>query len=238
MGDALAQQAADVFGLHLTPEHAAQFDTYARELAAWNAHTNLTAITTPDEVRVRHFLDSLSVAKAVALDQPATMIDVGTGAGFPGLPLAMVFPQLEVVLMEATGKKIAFLDHMIQTLGLPNARTLHARAEDAGHLPEHRAAYDFVVARAVARLPSLLEYLLPLAKVGGAAIAMKGRTAQAEARDSGKALHVLGGRLREIVTIQLPEVSEPHYLVVVDKTAATPPPYPRKPGTPTQKPIQ
>ena len=165
------------------------------------------------------------------------MPDVGSGAGFPGVPLAMVFPFLNVTLMEATGKKIAFLEHMIARLGLTNASTLRARAEDAGHLPNQREAYDVVAARAVARLPSLLEYLLPLAKVGGVCVAMKGKSAFEEASGSARALAILGGRLNETGAIQLPDVEEPHYLVVVDKVAPTPSTYPRKPGIPTRKPL-
>jgi 16S rRNA (guanine527-N7)-methyltransferase len=233
----LAEEAAALFALALTAEQEAAFARCAAELAAWNAHTNLTAITDDDGIRVRHFLDSLSVVKALPAQPHMKLIDVGTGAGFPGVPLALVLPGARVTLLEATGKKIAFLDHLIAALPLPNADTLHARAEDAGHLPNRRAAYDVAVARAVARLPALLEYLLPLVKVGGRCIAMKGVTAHDEASDSRRALAALGGRLAGIEPVHLPGIDEPHYLVVVEKAAPTPAIYPRKPGLPTKKPI-
>lgn len=237
MGSILAEQAAALFGITLTSAQEAQFARYADELAAWNSHTNLTAITEPEAVQVRHFLDSLSLVRAVPMTSGLRLIDVGTGAGFPGLPLSIAFPHIHVTLMEATGKKVAFLDHIIAQLGLTGAQTVHARAEDAGHMPQHRATYDVVVARAVARLPALAEYLLPLAKIGGCCIAMKGATAAEEVCDAARAIDLLGGRFNRIESLALPGVEETHHLVIIDKVAHTPRTYPRQPGTPTRKPL-
>lgn len=232
------EYAAATYDIHLTDAQAAQFETYATELVAWNERVNLTAITDLPAIQVRHFLDSLSLAPVGQLKDALRVMDVGTGAGFPGLPLQIAFPGIQVALLEATGKKVAFLDHLIQTLGLANARTVQARAEEAGQMPEHRARYDLVTARAVARLPGLLEYMLPLAVVGGRCIAMKGATAHKEAADARQALAVLGGRLVGIEAVTLPDVDEPHFLVVVEKIAPTPAVYPRKPGIPTRKPLR
>lgn len=233
----LADAARSLLDLTLTPEQETAFDVYARELAAWNAHTNLTAITAPDEVRVRHFLDSLTVLAAVPLSPGAHVIDVGTGAGFPGLPLAIVRADLHVTLIEATGKKLAFCQHVAEQLGLTNLDFVHARAEEGGHMPGLRERGDLVAARAVARLPALLEYLLPLARVGGLAAAMKGRTAAEEAADSSRALRLLGGKLRGVREFALPGLDEPHHLVLVDKIAPTPRGFPRRPGLPVQRPL-
>jgi 16S rRNA (guanine527-N7)-methyltransferase len=233
----LIEDAARLFNVRLTADQAAAFARYAEALAAWNAHTNLTAITDAEGVRVRHFLDSLSIRQALPLAAGARVIDVGTGAGFPGVPLAIAYPDIHVTLLEATGKKIAFLQHLISVLGLHNVETLHARAEDAAHRRDQRARYDLAAARAVARLPALLEYLLPFVKVGGHALAMKGGTARAEAADSRRALSVLGGTLSAIHSVTLPDVSDPHHLVVVEKIANTPDVYPRKPGVPNKQPL-
>ncbi len=233
----LIEHAAALFNLMLTPEHAAQFDQFAMDLADWNQRMNLTAITAPDEVMVKHFLDSLSLVKAIVPQPEQHLLDVGTGAGFPGLPLAMILPGLRVTLMEATAKKLAFIAHLIAEFGLKNADTLHARAEDAGQNPAHREHYDIVTARAVARLPILLEYLLPLTKVGGICIAMKGSTAHTELDDSQKALKVLGGKFQDLIDIQLPGIEDLHTLVVIEKIRPTPTDYPRKAGLPTKTPI-
>lgn len=234
----LQQQAQALFGITLSDAQVAQFDTLAQELADWNTRMNLTAITEPQAVRVRHFLDSLSLARVLPPDLDGLrLIDVGTGAGFPGLPLALIYPQLQVTLLDATQKKLRFSEHIAQTLGLRNVQTLHARAEAAGHDAAHRAQYDVVVARAVARLPALLEYLLPLARVGGLCVAMKGSNATQEANDAKRALFVLGGDVERLEALQLPDVDEPHYLVCVRKQHKTPKQYPRKAGIPTRQPI-
>jgi 16S rRNA (guanine527-N7)-methyltransferase len=234
----LADEAAALLNIHLTPEQEAAFDIYARELVEWNKQVNLTAITDAEGVRVRHILDSLTIVKAAPMTAGLRLIDVGTGAGFPGLPLKIVFPDIHVTLLEATGKKLSFLRHVCELVGVTEGvEFLHARAEEAGQMVGQRATYDVVVARAVARLPILLEYLLPLAKVGGRCIAMKGRTAQSEAHDSARALKMLGGKLVGVEAIPLSGVPEPHYLVVVDKVAATSGSYPRKPGVPTKTPL-
>jgi 16S rRNA (guanine527-N7)-methyltransferase len=233
----LVEQAASLFNIALSPEQAEQFDLYARELADWNERINLTAITTPEGIRVKHFLDSLSILQVIRPYAGMRLIDVGTGAGFPGLPLKIVFPDLYLTLLEATGKKITFLNHVIQQLGLVGVDTLHARAEEAGQMRGRRATYDLVLARSVARMPTLAEYLLPLAKVGGRCIAMKGETAAAEAADSKRAFSLLGGHLVSIETIQLPGVADQHNLVIIDKHNSTPAAYPRKPGLPSQNPL-
>jgi len=142
-----------------------------------------------------------------------------------------------MTLLDSTGKKVKFLDHVVATLGLSNVRTVHARAEEAGHISHHRAHYGLVLARAVARLPGLVEYMLPLAKVGGYCVAMKGETAQTEADDSKHALSVLGGRVNGVQAVTLPDVEQTHYLVTIEKTAPTPKGYPRKPGIPTRQPL-
>lgn len=233
----LAEAAAAQLELALSPEQVTLFDLYARELAVWNEQVNLTAITDPDAVRVRHFFDSLTILKAIPMQPGTRVIDVGTGAGFPGLPLRIVCPEIHLTLLEATGKKVAFLQHLTDLFKLDDVTTVNARAEDAGHDPALRGAFDVVLARAVARLPSLLEYLLPFAAVGGICVAMKGRTAHSEADDAAHALNVLGGRIRSIEAFRLPGIDEPHHLVIVEKTAPTPRDYPRKPGIPTRKPL-
>lgn len=228
---------AEKLNLKLSQQQAAAFSLYEKELLEWNEKFNLTAIRDAEGVRVKHFLDSLTCIQELKSIVPNRLIDVGTGAGFPGLALKILFPSMRLTLVESVGKKAGFCKHMAELLKLENVEVLSLRAEEVGQLSAHREKYDWAVARAVANLPILLEYLLPLVRVGGAILAQKGETAHAEAQAAEKASHLLGGRLKHITPLTLPGVVEERFLVVYDKVAATPPQYPRRVGIPSKNPL-
>jgi 16S rRNA (guanine527-N7)-methyltransferase len=226
-----------LLGLTLTDRQREAFAWYLDELLRWNARQNLTAVVDPVGITIKHFLDSLTLVPRLGAMAAGRMVDVGTGAGFPGLPVRIVCSGLRLVLVEATEKKAEFCRHVAEGLALKGVEVLHARAEEFGRDPNHRQAYDVATARAVAALPVLLEYLLPLVRVGGRVLAQKGENAPAEAQQSQRALELLGGRLRQLHAVELPGVTELRYIVEVEKTAATPEAYPRRPGVPTKRPL-
>lgn len=236
------KEGARALGLPLTDRQLAAFQLYYEELVAWNQKFNLTAITDYEQVQIRHFLDSLSCLQAEevrrVLSRPtARLIDVGTGAGFPGIPLKLACPGPRLTLLEATGKKVTFLKQMIQRLGLQQVTAIHARAEELGHDPAHREGYDLALARAVAELPVVVEYTLPFCKVGGWAIAQKGEAGAAEAWSADWAIKLLGGELHRVVPVELPGLPEDRSLIIIKKVSPTPPKYPRRPGIPGKRPL-
>lgn len=235
--DSLIQDAKTLFNVHLTARQVMALIHYEKELMEWNQKFNLTAIRDVESIRTKHFLDSYSCVLAWKANPPKRLVDVGTGAGFPGIPLKIVYPTLQVTLVESVGKKAMFCQHVIQTLGLENIEVIQTRAEDLGQKPEHREAYDWAVARAVANLNILSEYLLPLVKLGGTMLAQKGESGPAEAQSAEKAMKLLGGKLKQLIPVHLPGVADDRYLVLVDKVAATPPKYPRKAGIPMKTPL-
>lgn len=233
----LVQYARIRLGLRVTQAQLAALERYEQELLDWNNRFNLTAIREPAQVHVKHFLDSLTCL-CVMQDSPMErVIDVGTGAGFPGLILKIFCPALRLTLVESVGKKADFCRHVVKVLGLEGVEVVQERAEALGITPAYREQYDWAVARAVAIMPVLAEYLLPLVRVGGAMLAMKGESAPAEAHAAEQATRLLGGHLRKLVPVALPGVAEEHYLVVIDKVAATPNGYPRRVGLPAKKPL-
>ncbi len=238
MMDQLARAVESILGLKLTPSQLRAFQTYSDELLAWNVHTNLTAIIDPEAVEVRHFADSLSCLLVMKPRPPGLrVIDVGTGAGFPGLPIKIVCPSIDLTLVEATGKKVNFLRHMAQRLQLDRVTVIHERAETLGQMVEHRECYDWVLARAVAGMRTLAEYLLPLCRVGGHCLPQKGESAAQEVVEAHHAIRLLGGDVVQLTPVELPMVAETHYLIDIAKVAATPPAYPRRVGVPDKRPL-
>jgi 16S rRNA (guanine527-N7)-methyltransferase len=234
----LIQDVQSLTGLHLTSRQAQMFKRFEDELIDWNSRMNLTAIRDVESIRMKHFLDSLSCVLAFR-DTPATrIIDIGTGAGFPGIPLKIVNPAIQLTLVESVGKKADFCRHIINVLGLTQVDVFNCRAEEIGQMAQHRQRYDWAVARAVAGLPVLVEFLLPLVKVGGHALAQKGETGPAEAHQANHPLQLLGGAIQQLIPVMIPGVSEDRYLVVMSKQAATPPQYPRRVGLPAKNPLQ
>ena len=233
-------RGAQSLGISLGESQVALFRAYYRELVDWNQRFNLTAVTDYEGVQVRHFLDSLSCLLALPerhLKPGTRVIDVGSGAGFPGVPLKIACPGIRLTLLEATRKKTSFLEHLVRILGLKGVEVIHGRAEQVGRQADHHERYDWALARAVADMPTLAEYLLPLARVGGKALAQKGEGGPAEVQAAEEAIRILGGRVQRLVPIHLHGLAETRYLVVMEKVAATPEQYPRRPGIPAKRPL-
>ncbi|MSQ25919.1 MAG: 16S rRNA (guanine(527)-N(7))-methyltransferase RsmG [Dehalococcoidia bacterium] len=239
MVDLLLAGAARL-GLTLSTAQLQQFDRFTSEMLLWNQRMNLTGITAPEEIVVRHHLDSLTVALAFpgGLPPGARLCDIGAGAGFPGIPLKIVFPSLRLTLLESVRKKTEFLTHVVALLGLDDTSVVCTRAEEGGQDPLHREQYDIVTARAVAPLPALAEETLPLAGLGGCVVAPKKGDLAHELASAGRAISILGGRLRPLLHIDLPGLQDQRCLVIMDKVRPTPGPYPRRPGMPQKRPLQ
>jgi 16S rRNA (guanine527-N7)-methyltransferase len=254
----LESGARSLLGLCLTVKHLAAFQLYYEELAAWNQRFNLTALTSYRDVQLKHFLDSLTCLLALpaksadtcaptllpdkmpigASWEPLLCLDVGTGAGFPGLPLKIIRPEIKLTLLEATEKKTTFLRHIVKRMGLDDVEIITGRAEELGQDPHHRERYDVVLARAVADLSVLAEYCLPFCRVGGRFVAQKGDDIERETSAAQRALSMLGGDLCEVKKIELLDLLVRRSLVLICKTAATPADYPRRPGIPSKRPLR
>lgn len=234
----LAQPAQSLLGIQLTNSQLSALHIYEQELLAWNSRYNLTAISDPDQIGIKHFLDSLSCLLVMRETTFNHVIDIGTGAGFPGLPLKIICPTIQLTLVDSVGKKVEFCNHIVKTLGLEGVAVIQERAENIGKKSNYREKFDWAIARAVASMSILAEYLLPLVCVGGSMLAMKGESAPAEAQSAEHAIRVLGGHLNRLVPVLLPGVVEERYLVVVDKVAASPQKYPRRVGVPGKRPLK
>ena len=233
----LLKQSCEQMGIPLSQEQIQQFMAYKDCLLEWNEKMNLTAITEEKEIIQKHFVDCISIATASMPKENASVIDVGTGAGFPGVPLKIVFPSLKVTLLDSLQKRISFLEEVVNRLQLQGVNCIHSRAEDGGQNVLYREQFDYCMSRAVASLPVLLEYCLPFVKEGGYFISMKGPGVQEELKDSQKALEILGGRVERIQEVAIPYTDLKHTIVVIKKIGQTPKQYPRKAGKIIKNPI-
>jgi 16S rRNA (guanine527-N7)-methyltransferase len=240
---AIVAPAAARMGVDLSEQQLAQLERLCVELLNWNERVNLTSITDPHDVVIRHVLDSLTVIPLLrawerAWERDPTLVDIGSGGGFPGLPIAIALPRFQVTLVDATAKKVGFLQHAIETLDLANARAIHSTAEELGRLPEHREAYDAGVVRAVGSIGTLVELLVPLLRVGGRCILMKKRSAvDEELVAAAPALDGLRAAVEQTVEVDAGDLLVDRALVVVHKLEETPERYPRRPGVPRRRPL-
>ncbi len=234
----LVKGAAEL-GLCLTPGQVESFRVYHREMVAWNQRMNLTAIVDSEEAQVRHFVDSLTVARVLTgpVRDHGRMLDVGAGAGFPGLPLKLMFPGMHLSMLDSVGKKTSFLEHMVETLDLEDVDIYNGRAEDLAMRPELRESFDVVVSRGVARMRVLMEYTLPYCRVGGIVVTLKKGGIEPEVSDAQHAMEVLAGRIREMRCVTVDGLDDGRALVVVDKVKPTPAKFPRRPGMPAKRPL-
>lgn len=235
--EAFIQYLMDHYQVELTEKQKEQFTKYYEILVEWNQKMNLTAITEKNEVYLKHFLDSLSLISATNWEEVTTVCDVGAGAGFPSLPLKIVFPHLKITIVDSLNKRIQFLNHLCQELGLDEVYCYHDRAETFGQNPEFREQFDVVTARAVARLNVLAELCVPLVKKDGLFIALKASKGREELAEAKKALESLGITAVEVETFALPICDDPRQLFIMKKGKVTPKKYPRKPGLPNKKPL-
>lgn len=234
MPEDLLISGAKKLGIELTADQIENFSLYLRELLSWNKKFNLTRITAEEDIITKHFLDSLTLVKAVPLCSQS-LIDVGTGAGFPGVPLKIVCEDLNVTLLDSVKKKVDFLNYMISLLNLKKIKTIWGRAEDV--IKDLRETFDIAASRAVANLRELLEYTLPFVKVGGLFIAMKEEKVEDELDESDNALKILGGKVKEVYKIAVPETQIVRSLILVEKVSQTPSKYPRRAGIPKKRPL-
>jgi 16S rRNA (guanine527-N7)-methyltransferase len=238
MDTALFQSSLAEKGIILSPQQMNQFDLYFDLLVEWNEKMNLTSITEKREVYLKHFYDSVSAAFYFDFSEPLTICDIGAGAGFPSIPINICFPHLRISIVDSLQKRIKFLSHLTQELGLQNVKLFHDRAETFGQNQEHRESFDVVTARAVARLSVLSELCLPLVKEDGFFLAMKASAAKEELDAGKRALQILGGKVQEIHSFELPMENSERTILVIEKVKKTPKKYPRKPGMPNKLPIE
>ena len=226
-------------GLSLSGKQLGQFHVYYRELADWNQRVNLTSVVEHEEVQTKHFLDSLTVCLAVpeGLDSVTAVVDVGSGAGFPGLPLKLAFPHLRLALVESVGKKSAFVNHVVSKLELSGVEVHTGRAEQLAHRPELREGFDLAVTRGVAGLATLAEYTLPFCRLGGRMVALKHGGIDKELAEAERAVKVLGGRMEGVFPVQVTGLTDNRMVVAVEKVGLTPDQYPRRPGIPAKRPL-
>lgn len=221
----------------LSEKQMEQFLQYYEMLVEKNKVMNLTAITEFDEVVEKHFLDSVSLTKQLDLHQPLKVLDLGTGAGFPGIPLKIVFPELEITLMDSLNKRVLFLQDVISSLQLENIEAVHGRAEEAARNKKYRESFDLCVSRAVANISTLSEYCLPFVKIGGSFISYKSSTIEDELEDGKKGIAILGGKVKDVYKFTLPDSELQRSFVIIEKEKKTPKAYPRKAGTPSKEPL-